>query len=116
MPLSSHAEQIRCGGDVIGGVGVAGVVKIGGEQRQKRLDIGLLLMPKGEARDGEAVPQIMRSQAPAMVEPGQRAGSGERGPETRRRQAVAARTEEECCVLGRRMDRIAVLSVLAQRL
>ena len=75
MPAQQLCRADPRTGNVIGSVGVAGVAKIGGEQGQKRLYIRLLLMPKGEARDGKAMPQIMRPQAPAMVEPGQCAGS-----------------------------------------
>jgi hypothetical protein len=56
----------------MGGVGVAGVAKL-----------GRLSMPGREPRDGETVSQIMRPQRLATVETGKIAGCAERQMEAR---------------------------------
>ncbi len=59
--VGRHAKQIRRASHIVGSIGVVGVAKIGRQQGQQRLHVGVLSMPCGEPCDGETMPQIMRS-------------------------------------------------------
>jgi hypothetical protein len=98
--FSRDGEEIRRTGEVVGGVAVAGVAEICGQQGQQGLNIGALLMPEAEPGHGEPMPEIVRSQGLAVIEIGELTDIGESASQPRCRQAVASGAEEEGHVLG----------------
>jgi len=44
-PLRCKSEKLGSGGYIVGSIAVASVTEVGGQQRQLRLDIGLLSLP-----------------------------------------------------------------------
>ncbi len=91
------------------------MAKIGRQQRQQGLHVGVLSMPCGEPRHDEAVSQIMRPHRLAVVETGELAGRVERNVEPSRRQAIAPRAEKKPTILRHRKRRISMAYILAQR-
>jgi len=98
--FSGDGEEIRRTGEVVGGVAVGGVAEICGQQGQQRLNVGALLMPEAEPGRGEPMPEIVRSQASAVIETGELTDFCESASQTRCRQAVASGAEKEGPVLG----------------
>jgi hypothetical protein len=92
---------IRRSGEVVGRVAVTGVAEIGGEQRQQRLDVSALLVPKPKPGHREPMPEIVRSQGLALVKARELASLGEVGFQAARRQTATPGAEKEGLALGR---------------
>jgi hypothetical protein len=101
MHLSLHrASTVACTGAKRRCDEPVGVAEIGGEQRQQRLDVGALLVPKPEPGHREPMPEIVRSQGLALVKTRELASAGEVGLQAARRQTAPPRAEKESFTLG----------------